>query len=123
MGGKGRALKVEQVIETSRDENLRMISDTVGYYRRLGREVIYDAEPFFDGYRLDAEYALATLRAAAGAGADCIVLCDTNGGELPEIVKHRAHAVRDHLGTPLGIHPHNDSGLAVANALTAVRAG
>src|SRR5260370_23247990 len=84
MGGKGRALKVEQVIETSRDENLRMISDTVGYFRRLGREVIYDAEHFFDGYRLDADYALATLRAAAGAGADCIVLCDTNGGGPPE---------------------------------------
>jgi 2-isopropylmalate synthase len=111
------------VLETSRDENLRMISDTVGYFRRLGREVIYDAEHFFDGYRLDAEYALATLRAAAGAGADCIVLCDTNGGELPEVVEQRVRDVRAQLGTPLGIHPHNDSGLAVANALAAVRAG
>src|SRR5260370_38984309 len=90
MGGKGRALKVEQVIETSRDENLRMISDTVGYFRRLGREVIYDAEHFFDGYRLDADYALATLRAAAGAGADCIVLCDTNRGGVPAGRRERA---------------------------------
>ena len=121
--GKSSTLHVERVLETSRDENLRMISETVGYFRRLGREVIYDAEHFFDGYRLDADYALATLRAAAGAGADCIVLCDTNGGELPEVVEQRVHEVRDQLGTPLGIHPHNDSGLAVANALAAVRAG
>src|SRR5437879_5890354 len=100
-----------------------MISETVGYFRRLGREVIYDAEHFFDGYRLDADYALATLRAAAGAGAGCIVLCDTNGGELPEVLEQRVRDVRAQLGTPLGIHPHNDSGLAVANALAAVRAG
>jgi 2-isopropylmalate synthase len=121
--GKSSTLHVERVLETSRDENLRMISETVGYFRRLGREVIYDAEHFFDGYRLDADYALATLRAAAGAGADCIVLCDTNGGELPEVVEQRVRDVRAQLGTPLGIHPHNDSGLAVANALAAVRAG
>src|SRR3989475_3034413 len=115
--GKSSTLHVERVLETSREEKLRMISDTVGYLRRLGREVIYDAEHFFDGYRLDADYALATLRAAAGAGADCIVLCDTNGGELPEVVEQRVRDVRAQLGTPLGIHPHNDSGLAVANAL------
>src|SRR5439155_19627549 len=82
-----------------------------------------DAEHFVDGYRLDEDYALATLRAAAGAGADCIVLCDTNGGELPDVVEQRVRDVRAQLGTPLGIHPHNDSGLAVANALAAVRAG
>src|SRR6266704_3336333 len=121
--GKSSTLHVERVLETSREENLRMISDTVGYFRRLGREVIYDAEHFFDGYRLDSDYALATLRAAAGAGADCIVLCDTNGGELPDVVEQRVRDVRAQLGTPLGIHPHNDSGLAVANALAAVRAG
>ncbi len=121
--GKSSTLHVDRVLETSRDENLRMISESVGYFRRRGREVIYDAEHFFDGYRLDADYALATLRAAAGAGADCIVLCDTNGGELPEVVEQRVRDVRAQLGTPLGIHPHNDSGLAVANALAAVRAG
>src|SRR5207248_3320579 len=121
--GKSSTLHVERVLETSRDENLRMISESVGYFRRRGREVIYDAEHFFDGYRLDADYALATLRAAAAAGADCIVLCDTNGGELPEVVEQRVRDVRAQLGTPLGIHPHNDSGLAVANALAAVRAG
>jgi 2-isopropylmalate synthase len=121
--GKSSTLHVERVLETSRDENLRMISESVGYFRRLGREVIYDAEHFFDGYRLDPDYALATLRAAAGAGADCIVLCDTNGGELPDVVEQRVRDVRAQLGMPLGIHPHNDSGLAVANALAAVRAG
>src|SRR5436853_385811 len=114
--GKSSTLHVEHVLETSREENLRMISDTVGYLRRLGREVIYDAEHFFDGYRLDADYALATLRAAAGAGADCIVLCDTNGGELPEVVEQRVRDVRAQLGTPLGIHPHNDRGLADGHA-------
>src|SRR5437667_4755641 len=121
--GKSSTLHVERVLETSRDENLRMISETVGYFQRHGREVIYDAEHFFDGYRLDADYALATLWAAAGGGAGCIVRCDTNGGELPDVVEQRVRDVRAQLGTPLGIHPHNDGGLAVANALAAVRAG
>src|SRR6266550_947546 len=92
--GKSSTLHVERVLETSRDENLRMIYESVGYFQRLGREVIYDAEHFFDGYRLDADYALATIRAAAGAGAECIVLCDTNGGELPDVVEQRVQAVR-----------------------------
>src|SRR5438034_166801 len=121
--GKTSALHVERVLETSRDENLRMIGDSVGYCKRLGREVIYDAEHFFDGCRLDLEYAHATLRAAADAGADCIVLCDTNGGELPEVVEQRVRDVRSRVATPLGIHTHNDSGLALANALAAVKAG
>src|SRR5438067_2558905 len=121
--GKTSTLHVERVLETSRDENLCMIADSVAFFRARGKEVIYDAEHFFDGYRLDPAYALATLRAAAGAGADCIVLCDTNGGELPDVVEQRVRDVRARLGTPLGIHPHNDSGLAVANALAAVRAG
>jgi len=121
--GKTSVLHVERVLETSRDENLRMIGDSVGYFKRLGREVIYDAEHFFDACRIDLEYAHATLRAAAGAGADYLVLCDTNGGELPDVVAEQVLAVRARLGTPLGIHTHNDSGLALANALAAVRAG
>ncbi|HEY2518268.1 MAG TPA: citramalate synthase, partial [Polyangiaceae bacterium] len=121
--GKTSVLHVERVLETTRDENLRMIGDSVGYFKRLGREVIYDAEHFFDACRVDLEYAHATLRAAAGAGADCLVLCDTNGGELPEVVAEQVRGVRDRLGTPLGIHTHNDSGLALANALAAVGAG
>ena len=126
--GKSSALHVERVLETTRDENLQMISDSVAYLKALGKEVIYDAEHFFDGFRLDREYALASVRAAAAAGADCVVLCDTNGGSLPEAVADAVRAVRDYLaaaGLPagIGIHTHNDAGLAVANALAAVQAG
>ena len=121
--GKSSTLHVERVLETTRAENLRMIADSVAFFTRLGREVVYDAEHFFDGYRLDAAYALATLAAAAGAGADCLVLCDTNGGELPDVVADRVREVRAAFSTPVGIHPHNDAGLAVANGLAAVRAG
>ncbi len=121
--GKTSTLHVERVLETTRPENLRMIHDSVVWFKRLGREVVYDAEHFFDGWRLDQGYALATLHAAVDAGADCIVLCDTNGGELPDVVAERVHGLRELLATPLGIHPHNDAGLAVANGLAAVRAG
>ncbi|MBA3554607.1 MAG: citramalate synthase [Gemmatimonadales bacterium] len=121
--GKTSTLHVDRVLETTRDENLRMIGDTVACFKRLGREVVYDAEHFFDGWRVDPVYSRATLEAAAEAGADCLVLCDTNGGELPDVVAERVCEIRDLLGTPLGIHPHNDSGLALANALAAVRAG
>src|SRR5256886_13866728 len=121
--GKGSTLHVERVLETSREENLCMIADSVAFFLARGKEVIYDAEHFCDGYRFDPVYAVATLRAAAEAGAHCIVLCDTNGGELPDVVQQRVRDVRAHLSTPLGIHPHNDSALAVANALAAGRAG
>ena len=121
--GKSSTLHVERVLETSREENLCMIADSVAFFLARGKEVIYDAEHFFDGYRLDPVYAVATLSAAAEAGAHCIVLCDTNGGELPDVVEQRVRDVRAQLSTPLGIHPHNDSALAVANALAAVRAG
>ncbi|MBA3658648.1 MAG: citramalate synthase [Gemmatimonadales bacterium] len=121
--GKSSTLHVERILETSRDENLRMIEESVAFCKRAGREVVYDAEHFFDGWRLDAGYAMATLLAAAGAGADWLVLCDTNGGELPDTIAQRVAAVRQTLSTPLGIHPHNDAGLAVANALAAVGAG
>jgi len=100
-----------------------MIADSVAFCASEVREVVYDAEHFFDGWRLDSAYALTTLEAAAGAGADCVVLCDTNGGELPDVVAERVHELRERLDAPLGIHPHNDAGLAVANALAAVRAG
>ena len=95
--GKSSTLHVERILETSRVENLRMISDSVAFLKRLGREVIYDAEHFFDGYRLDRAYALETLAAAAEAGADWLVLCDTNGGELPDAVAERVHEVRGRL--------------------------
>jgi 2-isopropylmalate synthase len=121
--GKSSILHVERILETTREENLRMIGETIAFLKRLGREVIYDAEHFFDGWRLDPAYAFATLTAAADAGADCVVLCDTNGGELPDVVAERVAEVRSRLAAPVGIHPHNDAGLAVANGLAAVRAG
>jgi 2-isopropylmalate synthase len=121
--GKSSVLHVERVLETTRETNLRMIAESVAYLKELGREVIYDAEHFFDGYRLDPDYALATVRAAADAGADCVVLCDTNGGTLPTQVANLVRVVRERVSTQVGIHPHDDSGVAVANALLAVEAG
>ena len=121
--GKSSTLHVDRILETTRAENLRMIGESVAFFKRLGREVVYDAEHYFDGYRLDSAYALDTLAAAADAGADCAVLCDTNGGELPDVVAERVHEVRDRFSVPVGIHPHNDAGLAVANGLAGVRAG
>ena len=121
--GKTSTLHVDRVLETTREENLRMIGESVAWFKGLGREVVYDAEHFFDGWRLDPGYALTTLQAAEEAGADTLVLCDTNGGELPEVVAERVGELRERLRRPLGVHPHNDSGLAVANALAAVRAG
>lgn len=131
--GKSWTLHVEKVIETSLDENLAMIGESVAYFKAMGKEVIYDAEHFFDGYRAHPEYALATLTAAARAGADCLVLCDTNGGSLPQWVSEVVCAVRERLALStasaqrpaltLGIHTHNDGALAVANAMAAVQAG
>ena len=121
--GKSWTLHVRHVLETTPEENLAMIADSVGWLKGRGKEVIYDAEHFFDGYRADPAYALSTLRAAARAGADWIVLCDTNGGSLPAWVADVTADVRRGLPTPLGIHSHNDGELAVANALAAVEAG
>ncbi len=124
--GKSSVLHVEQVLETTRAENLAMISETVAYFKSLDKELIYDAEHFFDGYRLDPDYALATLMAATRAGADAIVLCDTNGGSLPQEVAALTRTVREHLAAYqpcLGIHTHNDGALAVANAMAAIAEG
>src|SRR5215217_4926055 len=95
--GKSSTLHVEKVLETTLEENLLMIGDSVTYFKQLGKEVCYDAEHFFDGYKLDAEYALETVMAAAKAGANVIVLCDTNGGSLPEEVALAVQVVREHL--------------------------
>jgi 2-isopropylmalate synthase len=114
---------VRQVLRVAPEENLRMIEDTVAYLVESGRRVVYDAEHFFDGYAEDAEYALETLLAASRGGADAIVLCDTNGGTLPWLVEQRVAAVRATIKRPIGIHPHDDTGCGVANALAAVRAG
>ena len=120
--GKSWRLHVDEVLRTTADENLQMISDTVSYLKNLGRRVIYDAEHFFDGWRADPAYALATLRAAAGAEA--LVLCDTNGGSLPWHIEEGVRAALEACpGAVIGIHAHDDGGCAVANSLSAVRAG
>jgi 2-isopropylmalate synthase len=122
---KSWLLHVDKVLNTTPDENLRMIFDSVAYLKQAGREVIYDAEHFFDGYNDNPEYAVATLRAATEAGASWLVLCDTNGGGLPERIGAVVRAVRELLPpeVKLGIHTHNDGELAVANTLVAVAAG
>ncbi len=121
--GKSWDLHVVDVLETSLAENLRMIAASVAYLKSLGKEVVYDAEHFFDGYKANPEYALETLGAAASHGADVLVLCETNGGALPWEVEEAVRAVSGRFSTMLGIHTHDDSGCGVANTLAAVRAG
>jgi 2-isopropylmalate synthase len=160
--GKTWDLHVRHVLETTLEENLAMIGDTVRYCKAQGRQVFYDAEHYFDGYKANPDYALATVRAACQAGADCVILCETNGGALPWEVEEIVRATGQHLESrghgqetgpsggqetgpsggqetgpsgrhgqetgpsgfsALGIHTHDDAGLAVANALAAVRAG
>jgi 2-isopropylmalate synthase len=121
--GKSSMLHVREVLRISPEENLRMISETVGYLVENGRRVIYDAEHFFDGYREDPSYALESLRAADRGGAEVITLCETNGGTLPWEIEQRVAAVVAALGTPVGIHAHDDAGCGVANSIAAVRAG
>ena len=121
--GKTWDFHVTDVLGTTLDENVRMIADSVAHCRAAGREVFYDAEHFFDGYKRNPEYALRTLEAAEQAGAAVVILCDTNGGTMPEDVAAAVERVRRHLRCDLGIHCHNDCDLAVANTLAAVRAG
>lgn len=123
MFGKSWTLHVTEALGTTLDENLNMIRRSVEYLTRHGRRVIYDAEHFFDGYSADPDYALATLEAAVSGGAERLVLCDTNGGNLPARVGSLAALVRERFGDVVGIHAHNDCELAVANALAAVEAG
>lgn len=121
--GKTWDFHVAEILGTSLDENLRMIADSVAYCRVQGRRVFYDAEHFFDGYRHNRDYALQTLKAAEGAGAEVVILCDTNGGSMPEQVAESVALVRQSLRCEIGIHTHNDCDLAVANTLAAIRAG
>ncbi|MBI4566180.1 MAG: citramalate synthase [Planctomycetes bacterium] len=120
--GKSSSFHVAHVLETTLDENLEMIADSVRLMKARGKEVIYDAEHFFDGYLEDPNYALQTIRSAAEAGADWITLCDTNGGSLPSWIHSVVRAVIP-VAPRLGIHAHNDGELAVANSLAAVEAG
>jgi 2-isopropylmalate synthase len=121
--GKTWPLHVTEVFGVTLEENLAMIRDTVAFLKAQGREVFYDAEHFFDSYREDPAYSLATVQAAAAAGADLVVLCDTNGGSLPLFVAEATRAAAAAVGRPVGTHTHNDCGLGVANALAAVEAG
>src|SRR5512136_680269 len=116
-------LHVTDVLETTLEENLAMIGESVAYAKAAGREVVHDAEHFFDGFKANPEYALATLRAAVDNGADVLALCETNGGALPWEVEEAVRAVAAQFDTPLGIHTHDDAGCGVANTLAAVRAG
>lgn len=121
--GKSWDFHVSRVLGTTLDENLAMVRDSVAFLKSRSMEVIFDAEHFFDGYRANPQYAMTVVRAAQEAGADTIVLCDTNGGTLPTELKEIVVYVRQALEVPLGIHAHNDSGLAVANSILAVEAG
>jgi len=122
--GKSWEMQVTEVLRTTPEENRAMIRDTVAHLVKHNREVVYDAEHFFDGFKDSPEHALATLDAAADGGASCLVLCDTNGGTLPSEVMQICQAVKARIpGTPFGIHTHNDCELGVANAIVAVKAG
>ena len=121
--GKTWLLHVKYALQISESENLAVIEDSVSLLKARGKEVVYDAEHFFDGFKGNSEYALQTLRAAERAGADVIVLCDTNGGTMTGDVATIVREVKKHLRVPIGIHTHNDCELAVANTLAAVREG
>jgi 2-isopropylmalate synthase len=121
--GKTWDLHVKVALGIPPNENLRLIRESVTFLKSHGKEVIYDAEHFFDGFQADPDYALATLKAAEEAGADILVLCDTNGGTLTADLCERFRAASQHVKTPLGIHTHNDAEMAVANSIAAVQLG
>ena len=122
--GKSWDYQVTDILRTTLQENLSMIGDTIAFFKGLGKEVVFDAEHFFDGYRANPDYALQSLAAAAKAGADCLVLCDTNGGTFPDVIgKITALVVERFPGIAVGIHCHNDCEMAVANSVVAVQAG
>ena len=121
--GKSWDFHVTDIIHTTLEENLKMIGETIAYLKGLGKEVIFDAEHFFDGYKNNADYAMKTLETAVNSGADCVALCDTNGGCFPDEIFTITKTVCDKFNVSVGIHCHNDCGMAVANAIMAVQAG
>jgi 2-isopropylmalate synthase len=121
--GKSWDLHVNKVLRISNDENLRLIEDSIRFLVLQGRRVIYDAEHFFDGYSADPDYALKTINAAEAGGAEIVVLCDTNGGSVPDFIRQACIAAKETLAIPFGIHCHNDAGLSAANTLTAASCG
>ena len=121
--GKSSEYHVKAVLSVNLEENLQMIAESIRLLREAGRQVIYDAEHFFDAFKANPKYAIATLLAAQESGASVLVLCDTNGGTMPEQVAEATAAVREQTSTKVGIHTHNDGGVAIANAMAAIRAG
>lgn len=121
--GKSSVTHVKEILKTTEEENLAMISDSVTFLKSNGKRVLFDAEHFFDGYKENADYALETLNAAYRAGADTLILCDTNGGAYPEEIAEAVKAAVEKFPVTIGIHAHNDRGLAVANTLSAIGAG
>ncbi len=121
--GKSSSYQAEEVLKTTRQENLDMIEQTIAWCRQNGRRIFFDAEHFFDGWKRDPEYSLLTLRTAIQAGAESVHLCDTNGGNMPEEIFAGVKSVMKEFDVPIGIHAHNDCGLAAANSLAAVDAG
>jgi len=121
--GKSWDLHVKDVFKVDLEENIRMISDSISYLKSKGKKVFYDAEHFFDGYKGNKEYALKTLKAAQDAGAERIILCDTNGGTVTTNVFEIIEEVKAVIDTPIGIHAHNDCEMAVANSVAAIQAG
>ncbi|HOQ75992.1 MAG TPA: citramalate synthase [Thermoclostridium sp.] len=121
--GKSWDFHVTDVIRTTLEENLNMIRDTVEFFKKKKKEVIFDAEHFYDGYKSNPDYAFKALRAAVEGGADCLVLCDTNGGCFPSEVYEITKKVTESFNLKIGIHTHNDAGMAVASSIAAVEAG
>ncbi len=121
--GKAWDIHVTDALQTTLEENVAMARESVAFLKEAGRTVFFDAEHFFDGYAADADYAVSVCQAACEAGADAVVLCDTNGGTLPQDIQRVVGEVAARLDKPLGIHAHNDAGCAVANSIVAVAAG
>ena len=121
--GKSAAFQVTDILKTSLEENLKMIEDTIKYFKENNKEVIFDAEHFFDGYKENSKYALSTLKVAKEAGARTLVLCDTNGGTLPNEIRDITAQVEGLFGNMIGIHCHNDIGMAVANSIISIESG
>jgi len=121
--GKSWDLHVKEALKITPEENLELIYDSLAYLKERVEELFYDAEHFFDGYKANPEYALKTLKAAQEGGAECLILCDTNGGTLPDELVEIFRDVKHHINAPIGIHAHNDSETAVANSILAVKEG
>ena len=121
--GKSWDMHVTDIIHATLEENLNMISDTIRYLTEKGKKVFFDAEHYFDGYKVNSEYALLTLKTAENAGAEAVILCDTNGGCFPDEITEIVTAAVDYVNIPVGIHCHNDTGCAVANSIAAIKAG